>query len=78
MNTVRDALALCGINDVQLWHNRTKAQRISNDIFGDDFATAKDLDYDDVLDDFKSYSTLTVANGQIRLTPGNKRNVRGT
>ena len=76
MNTVRDALTLCGINNVQLWNGRTKAQRISSNIFGDDFATAKDLDYDDILDDFKTYSALTVANGQIRLTPGNKRNVR--
>ena len=27
-------------------------------------------------DDFKSYSALTVTNGQIRLTPGTKRNVK--
>ena len=71
MNTVCDALALCGINNVQRWNNQTKAERISSDIFGDNFATANNI-----LDDFKSYSALTVANKQIRLTPGNKRNVR--
>ena len=65
MNTVRASIALCGVNDVQLWNGRTKAQRMASDIFGDDFETGKDLDYDDILDDFKSYSALTVANGQI-------------
>ena len=34
--------------------------------------TIKELD-----EDLKSYSALTIGNGQIRLTPGNKRNIRG-
>ena len=76
MNTVRDAIALCGVNNVAQWHGRTQAQRIAADLFNDNFETARDMRYDDVLDDFKSYSSLTVANGQIRLTPGAKRNIR--
>ena len=34
--------------------------------------TTKELD-----DGLKSYSALTIGNGQIRLTPGNKRHIRG-
>ena len=76
MNTVRDAIALCGVNNIQVWNGRTKTQRIAAHIFNDDFESARDLDYDNVLDDFKSYSNLTVTNGQICLNTGSKRNIR--
>ena len=76
MNTVRDAVALCGVNNVAMWGGNTQAQRIATDLFSNDFAAMRDMDYDDLTDDFKSYSNLPVAQGRIRLSPGTKRNIR--
>ena len=75
-HTVREALALCGIDNVTIFNGQTRAERFAAEVFGDDFATGIDKSYDELQDDFKSYSSLTVAQGQIRLNPGVKRNLR--
>ena len=75
-NTVRDALALCGINNVALFGGRTQAERIATEVYGDDFDACKDKTHDELKEDLKSYSQLTVANGRIRLNPGVKRNMK--
>ena len=36
--TVRQAMALCGLNDVQQWNRQTAAQRIASEVFADDFS----------------------------------------
>ena len=76
MNTVRDQLTICGVNNVNNWHGQTQAQRIASDLFNDDHESARDMKFSDLTEDFKSYSALTVANGQICLSPGTKRNIR--
>ena len=76
VNTVRDQLTLCGVNNAINWHGQTQAQRIAADLFNDDHESARDMKFSDLTEDFKSYSALTVANGQIRLSPGTKRNIR--
>ena len=76
MNTVRDQLTICGVNNIINWHGQTQAQRIASDLFNDDHGSARDMKFSDLTEDFKSYSALTVANGQIRLSPGTKRNIR--
>ena len=60
-NTVRMAITLCGINDVNMWHHETQAQRIARDVFSDDFAMCQDKMPKDLQEDFKSYTSLTQA-----------------
>lgn len=51
-------------------------QRIAGDLFSDDFRSVMDKDWSEVTDDLKSYSTLTQTQGQIRLLPGVKKNLK--
>ena len=68
-HTVREALSFCGLNNAQ-------ATRFANEVFGDDFHLVRDKTTDELKEDLKSYSTLTVAQGQIRIHPGRKKNIR--
>ena len=77
MHTVQDAIILCGVNDATVFNGSTKAERIADDVFDDDFQSCMDKTIKELDEDLKSYSALTIGNGQIRLTPGNKRNIRG-
>ena len=77
MHTVQDAIILCGVNDAIVFNGLTKAERIADDVFDDDFQSCMDKTIKELDEDLKSYSALTIGNGQIRLTPGNKRNIRG-
>ena len=74
--TVLDAITLCGVNSNVLFNGDTQAQRIATEIFDDDHQSVMDKTIRELQDDFKSYSALTVANGQIRLTPGITRNIK--
>ena len=69
MNTVGDALLSCG---VPLPHNN----RLADEIFGNEFAACMDKTMEELDADFKTFSELTRAAGQIRLTPGTKRNIK--
>jgi hypothetical protein len=62
---VHQAMAACGVNDVD-----TAAARMALDMFNNSFRSCMDKTFDEIYQDFKSYSTLTVAQGQIRLSPG--------
>lgn len=50
-------------------------ERIATDMFDDDFQTCMDKDLKELDDDLRSYSTLTIAQGQIRLQPGIKKRI---
>ena len=63
-------------NNVDLFEGRTKAQRIAKEIFQDDFHTCMDKMFEDLHSDFKTYSDLTIGQGQIRLVPGIKNKIR--
>ena len=76
VNTVLGAMILCGTDNHVQFNGHTAAQRIAVDIFDDDFMSRIDKDINDLEDDLKSYSSLTITQGQIRLTPGTKRNLR--
>ena len=77
MHTVQNAIILCEVNDATVFNGATKAERIVDDVFDDDFQSCMDKKIKELDEDLKSYSALTIGNGQIRLTPGNKRNIRG-
>ena len=75
-NTVLDSVITCGVNNVALFGGLTQAQRIASEIFDNDFESCRFKTNEEVKEDLKAYSTLTVAQGQIRLQPGVKRNLR--
>ncbi|CAJ1956295.1 unnamed protein product [Cylindrotheca closterium] len=54
----------------------TQAKRIAYEIFLDDFTTTMDSTIDELNKEFKTLAGLTIAQGQIRLMPGIKKNIR--
>ena len=76
VNTVHDAMVACGVDNITQFHNQTSAQRIAEDVFDNDFMSCIDKDVSDLEEDLKTYSGVTVAQGQIRLLPGTKRHIK--
>jgi len=74
--TVRQALTSCGVDDVDLFERQTKAERLASELFDDQFASCMDKTFEELDEDLKVYSSLTVNQGQIRLTPGVKKNIK--
>eukprot|EP00978_Attheya_sp_CCMP212_P024852 scaffold78762_cov29-Attheya_sp.AAC.1 len=68
--------AACGINDVDLFDSATASARMALDMFNDSFHSCMDKTFDEVDQDFKSYSSLTIAQGQIRLSPGIRTRIK--
>ncbi len=60
----------CGVDNDVLFNELTQAQRIARDVFYNSFDTCMDKTYEELDADFKAYSDLTQAQGQIRLVPG--------
>ena len=75
--TLANAIFDCGITDAVLFDGDTKASRIATEIFDENFTSCMDKMHVKLDDDLKSYSTLTAAHGQIRLTPGHKKKHKG-
>ena len=67
---------ICGIYSPTLFQGDSQAKRISGELFDDEFVSCMDKTVKYLENDLKSYSTLTAANGQIRLNPGQKDNVK--
>ena len=74
--TIVNAMLDCGITDAELFDGNTKARRVATELFDNDFTSFMYKTYVDLDDDLNSYSTLTVTNGHIRLTPGHKKNIK--
>jgi hypothetical protein len=74
--TVRDAVIACGVNDANLFEGSTPAQRIAADLFGNDSATCIDKSFEELDQEFKTYSDLTQLHGQICPMPGTKRMIK--
>ena len=49
---------------------------VADDIFDNLFTTCMDMTFKELDDHFKTYSDLTVAQGQIRLRPGTRKNIK--
>ena len=73
--SVVDAMVQCGVDNVAQFNGETAGARFANDLFGNDFVACMDKTVEELNQDFKSYSDLTQAQGQIRITPGTKRNI---
>ena len=74
--TVVDAMIACGVENDGLFMNETQAQRLASDIFGDQFTSCLDVTFKELDEHFKTYSDLTVAQGQIRVRPGTRKNIK--
>jgi hypothetical protein len=70
--TIFDAMIACGVDNVVLFMEETQA----DDIFDNLFTTCKDMTFKELDDHFKTYSELNVAQGQIRLRPGVRKNIK--
>ncbi|CAJ1939808.1 unnamed protein product [Cylindrotheca closterium] len=74
--TVHNDMVICGIDNVTLFQGRTQAERIAYKIFSDDFTTTTDSTIDKLNEEFKTLAGSTIAQGQIRLMPAIKNNIR--
>ena len=74
--TVHNAMVAIGINNLILWNGNTQAERIATDVFDDDFNSCLYISQTELDDNLKMYSALTLANGQIRLRPQEKRGIK--
>ena len=72
-NFVLLAVRACGVPDQPLFNGQGPAERIASEVFEDDFETCKTITKEDLYDNFKSYTNLTVANGRIVLNPLTKK-----
>ena len=72
-NFVLNAVRACGVPDVPLFMGQGPAERITAEVYEDDFITCKSLSKDELNENFKSYSSLTAANGRIVLNPLTKK-----
>ena len=66
---------ICGIDIPTLFKGDSQVERIYGELFDDDLVSCMDKTVTELYD-LKSYSTLTDANGHIRLNPGQKKNVK--
>ena len=66
----------CGIPLVPAFNGLTPPQRISAAIFNDEFVSVIDVTFEEVDATLKTYSQLTLAQGQIRLDPLIKKRIK--
>ena len=75
--TLRDVMISCGIpNDGVLFNGEDKPDRIAAEFFDNDFDSCLLMTFEDIENECKTMSSLTVMQGQVRLTPATKRNLK--
>jgi hypothetical protein len=53
-----------------------QAERIAEDIFDNLFTSCLDITFKELDEHFKTYSELSAAQGQIRVRPGTRKNIK--
>lgn len=71
--TVRIGMVECGVDDIVLFNGQTAAARLAEDLFDDNFETCLDKTHEEI---DAAYSDFSQAQGQIRLLPSVKRNIK--
>jgi hypothetical protein len=74
-HNVFNAMIACGIDNVAAFQGHTQAERIAADIFDDTFATGMEITFKGLDKHSKTYSELSLAQGQIRTPPGRRKNM---
>ena len=75
VNNVTCSLMDCRVENDSggvIWNGETTSQRICNNVFNNSFNACIDIMFSELDDQWKTYSSLTVADGQIRLRPATK------
>ena len=72
-NFVLNAVLACGVSYLPLFDGQSPAERVTSEVFENDFVTCKNLTKEDLNDSIKSYTNLTIANGRIVLNPLTKK-----
>ena len=67
--TLLQAIVRCGLTQID-------AEVFAREVYMDDFERCKDITDDDLYDDYKTFSGLTQAQGQIRVLPGQKKKIK--
>ena len=65
VNSVYESIVACGVSDAANAGLGSNAECIATDIFNDNFMSCMDKSFEELDSDLKSYSELTVAQGQI-------------
>ena len=71
--TVANTMCKSGINIPTLFQGDSQAERISGEVFDDEFMACMDKTVKELDDDLKSSLNFTAANGQIRLNLAQKK-----
>ena len=74
--TVYDTMIAAGVNDTDNFNGQSSAERFAKDLFNNNFEDCMDKTFKDLGDDLKSFSTLTMAQGQIRLLPRIRKRIQ--
>ena len=61
--TVHQVMVAAGANDADNFNGQSSAERLAEDLFGDDFTACMDKTLEDLESDFKSFSSLTQLQG---------------
>jgi hypothetical protein len=74
--SVRDALALCGVENTILYGGLTAADRMADGLFSHDFTECMDKSMKDLQSDFEAFSQLPANQGRIRLLPSTTKRIK--
>ena len=79
IHTIEEAPELCGVDNSAVFgqfNGQTQVQRIAQDVFDKDFTSCIDKTVSELEDDWKTYAQQTANQGQIRLRPVTKKNIK--
>ena len=74
--SVQYAMAVCGLDDDDLFQGQTDAQRVANRLFNDDFYMASNASDEELDAGFKYFRDLTVANGRLIIDPITRKKIK--
>ena len=76
-NATVTSLELCGISNAGvIFNGNTQTERISAEVFDNDLRTCMDKSIASLEDNWETFSSFTINQGQIRLRPGVKKSIR--
>lgn len=78
MSSVHDAMISCGVDNTaaHAFNGSTQAARVATEVFFDSFNIVAKKTMEQLDSEWKTYASLTLANGKIALNPGIKNRIR--
>ena len=75
--TIVDGMVACGVDHDALFQDKTQAQHLATDTFGNQFSACLDVKFKELDEHFKTYNDLTAAQGCIQIHPGVRKKHQG-